>query len=177
PARCVAGTTASKKKRRPAVPRSGSSAPGAAHAFPRRRNGSAPASRSVSRDGDCHSNREPARPAKPGIIIVESRPMSATPWIQIYDPLANAWLSTAAAALPIVLLLFTLGVLEWRAHVAALSGLAAAIGVSIVVYGMPAPLAGATAIYGAAYGLLPIGWIVINAVFLYNLTVTTGQFE
>jgi len=101
----------------------------------------------------------------------------AEAWIQVYDPLANPWLSTAAAALPIVLLLFTLGVLQWRAHLAALSGLVAAIAVSALVYGMPVSALAATALYGAAYGLLPIGWIVINAVFLYNLTVQTGQFE
>src|SRR6185312_362351 len=85
--------------------------------------------------------------------------------------------STAVAALPIVLLLVALGVLEWRAHIAALTGLIAALAVSIVVYGMPIPTAAATTVYGAAYGFLPIGWIILNAVFLYNLTVHTGQFE
>ena len=99
------------------------------------------------------------------------------PWIQVYDPLGGAWLSTAAAALPIVLLLVALGVLEWRAHLAALLGLVAALAVAILVYGMPLGAASATALYGAAYGLLPIGWIVLNAVFLYSLTVATGQFE
>jgi len=99
------------------------------------------------------------------------------PWIQLYDPLGSPWLSTAAAALPIVLLLAALGILEWRAHRAALLGLAAALAVSVFVYGMPARTAGATAIYGAAYGFLPIGWIVLNAVFLYSLTVETGQFD
>ena len=98
-------------------------------------------------------------------------------WIQIYDPLGNAWLSTAAAALPIVLLLVALGVLEWRAHVAAGAALLAALVVSTVVFGMPASAAVATAGYGAAYGLVPIGWIILNAVFLYSLTVETGQFE
>jgi len=98
------------------------------------------------------------------------------PWIQVYDPLGNPWLSTAAAALPIVLLLVTLGVLEWKAHWAALTGLISALAVSTIVYGMPVPTAAATAVYGAAYGLLPIGWIIVNAVFLYNLTVETGQF-
>jgi lactate permease len=98
------------------------------------------------------------------------------PWIQVYDPLGNPWLSTAAAALPIVLLLMTLGVLEWKAHWAALTGLVSALAVSVFVYGMPASTATATAVYGAAYGLLPIGWIIVNAVFLYNLTVETGQF-
>ena len=100
-----------------------------------------------------------------------------TPWIQVYDPLASPWLSTLAAALPIVLLLVALGVLQWRAHMAALAGLAAAIVVSVAVFGMPVGTVTATALYGAAYGFLPIGWIVLNAVFLYNLTVATGQFE
>jgi lactate permease len=98
------------------------------------------------------------------------------PWIQVYDPLGNPWLSTAAAALPIVLLLVTLGVLEWKAHFAALTGLLSALAISTIVYGMPVSTAAATAIYGVAYGLLPIGWIIVNAVFLYNLTVETGQF-
>ena len=99
------------------------------------------------------------------------------PWVQIYDPLGNAWLSTLAAALPILLLLGTLAVLEWRAHWAALAGLASALLISVVIYGMPVPTAAATAVYGAAYGLFPIGWIILNAVFLYSLTVATGQFE
>ena len=103
--------------------------------------------------------------------------MTWAPWIQAYDPLGSPWLSTAAAAFPIVLLLVALAVLEWRAHVAALAGLIAALAVSTLVYGMPVATAGATAVYGAAYGLLPIGWIIVNAVFLYNLTVETGQFE
>jgi lactate permease len=103
--------------------------------------------------------------------------MSLTPWIQVYDPLGSPWLSTAVAAVPIVLLLFALAVLEWRAYMAALAGLVAALGVSTIVYGMPAGSAAATALYGAAYGLLPIGWIIVTAVFLYNLTVETGQFE
>ena len=99
------------------------------------------------------------------------------PWIQVYDPLGSPWLSTAAAALPIVLLLGALGFLEWRAHRAALLGLVSALATSILVFGMPLGAASATAVYGAAYGFLPIGWIVLNAVFLYSLTVATGQFE
>ena len=98
-------------------------------------------------------------------------------WVQVYDPLGNAWLSTAAAALPIFLLLATLALLEWKAQWAALTGLTAALLISIVVYGMPAGAAVATALYGAAYGLFPIGWIILAAVFLYSLTVETGQFE
>jgi lactate permease len=103
--------------------------------------------------------------------------MTWTPWIQVYDPLGSLWLSTAAAAFPIVLLLVALALFEWRAHLAALAGLVAALAVSVLVFGMPLPTATATALYGAAYGFLPIGWIILNAVFLYTLTVHTGQFE
>jgi lactate permease len=103
--------------------------------------------------------------------------IGALPWIQTYDPLHSQWLSTAAAALPIVLLLAALGVFEWRAHRAALLGLCAALLVAVLVFGMPVRAAMVTAVYGAAYGFLPIGWIVLNAVFLYNLTVATGQFD
>jgi lactate permease len=103
--------------------------------------------------------------------------MTWTPWIQVYDPLGSPWLSTAAAAFPIVLLLVALALFEWRAHLAALAGLIAALAVSVLVFGMPLPTATATALYGAAYGFLPIGWIILNAVLLYNLTVHTGQFE
>ncbi len=100
-----------------------------------------------------------------------------TPWIQVYDPLGSLWLSTAAAALPIVLLLVALAIFEWRAHMAALAGLVAALAIATIVFGMPPGTAAATAVYGAAYGFLPIGWIVLNAVFLYELTVATGQFQ
>jgi lactate permease len=99
------------------------------------------------------------------------------PWIQAYDPLGSPFLSTVAAALPIVLLLFALGILQWRAHLAALAGLTAAIVISVVVFHMPIAMVSATAVYGAAYGFLPIGWIILNAVFLYNLTVVSGEFE
>src|SRR3954469_25725527 len=98
-------------------------------------------------------------------------------WVQAYDPFHHAWLSTIVAAFPIVLLLVTLGLLEWKAHWAALAGLAAAFAVATAVYGMPASTALGAALDGAAYGLFPIGWIVVNAVFLYNLTVAAGQFD
>ncbi len=99
------------------------------------------------------------------------------PWVQVYDPLGRAWLSTAAAALPTGLLLLALAALRWPAHRAAALGLAAAVAVSVGVFGMPAPAALATALYGAAYGLFPIGWIVLCAIFLYNLSVRSGTFD
>jgi lactate permease len=98
------------------------------------------------------------------------------PWRQIYDPLSNAALSTLVAALPIVLLLGGLAFLRLRAHAAALLGLAAAVATSVIAFGMPAGMALRTAGLGAAYGLFPIGWIILNVIFLYDLTVEKGHF-
>ena len=95
-------------------------------------------------------------------------------WAQIYDPLGQPALSTLASALPVIVLLGALGVLRWRAHTAALAGLATALLVAIAIFGMPASIALSTAAYGAAYGLLPIGWIVLNVIFLYQLTEQRG---
>jgi lactate permease len=73
-------------------------------------------------------------------------------------------------------LLGLLAFLHWRAHLAALAGLAVALALAIFVYRMPAPLALAAAGYGAAFGFFPIGWIILNAIFIYQLSVETGQF-
>lgn len=97
-------------------------------------------------------------------------------WSQVYDPLQNVVLSTLFAALPVVVLLGSLAFLRMQAHVAALLGLASALLVAILVFGMPSSLAAATAVYGAAYGLLPIGWIILNVIFLYQLTNERGLF-
>jgi lactate permease len=97
-------------------------------------------------------------------------------WSQVYDPIGNAFLSTVLAALPVVVLLGGLAFLHLRAHVAALAGLTAALLIAILVFGMPAQMALATAGYGAAYGLLPIGWIILNVIFLYQLTSEAGLF-
>lgn len=97
-------------------------------------------------------------------------------WSQNYAPLGNLAGSAAVAALPVLTLLGLLAFLRVRAYVAALAGLAVAGGVAVLVYGMPLPLAGAAAAYGAAFGLFPIGWIVLNAIFIYNLSVETGGF-
>ena len=98
------------------------------------------------------------------------------PWLQTYDPLGSLF-STLLAALPVVVLLGGLAVLRWPAHLAAVAGLAAALVVAIGPFGMPAPMAVASAAYGAAYGLLPIGWIVVNVIFLYQLTNERGLFD
>ena len=97
-------------------------------------------------------------------------------WSQVYDPLNNMWLSTLLGAIPIVVLLGAIGLFEIRAHIAAALGLLAALAIAVIGFGMPAGMAGATALYGAAYGLLPIGWIILNVIFLYRLTEEAGLF-
>ncbi|MCW5626802.1 MAG: L-lactate permease, partial [Burkholderiales bacterium] len=98
-------------------------------------------------------------------------------WTQVYDPLNHAVLSTLFAAIPIVVLLGGLAFFHLSAHVAAILGLISALAVSIFVFGMPAGMAGMTAGYGALFGLLPIGWIVLNIIFLYQLTKDKGYFQ
>jgi len=98
-------------------------------------------------------------------------------WNQIYDPFGNALLSTAAAAIPVVVLLGAIAIFEMKAHWAAILGLATALAVAVFGFGMPAKMAGLSAAYGAAFGLLPIGWLVLNIIFLYQLTNEKGEFE
>lgn len=98
-------------------------------------------------------------------------------WHQVYDPLSSAGLSTLLAALPIVILLGGLALFRIRAHVAALLGLTAAAITAVFAFTMPAGMALRTAGLGAAYGLFPIGWIILNVIFLYDLTVEKGHFK
>jgi lactate permease len=98
-------------------------------------------------------------------------------WQQNYDPLHSPLLSTLFAALPVILLLGSIAVLKIRIHYAALLGLGAALAIALGVYRMPLKPAVATAFFGAAYGLFPIGWIILNLIFLYYLTVKSGRFE
>jgi L-lactate transport len=99
-------------------------------------------------------------------------------WQQVYLPIGDslAW-SALAAALPIFVLLLLIGVLRRPAWIAALAGLATAAVIAIGIYGMPVPLAFSSTLYGAAFGLFPIGWIVYWAIVLYRLTLETGNFE
>jgi len=99
-------------------------------------------------------------------------------WTQVYTPVAgNLFISALVAAIPVILLLGALAFFHVKAHVAAIIGLAAALGVAIFVYGMPAGMAGMSAVNGALFGLMPIGWIILNAIFVYDITVKTGKFE
>lgn len=97
-------------------------------------------------------------------------------WVQVYNPLGSVWLSTVLAAAPIVVLLGLL-LVGVSAHRSAFAGLATAVLSAIWGFGMPARAAVSSAAYGACFGLLPIGWIVFSAVFLFHLTLRTGQFD
>jgi lactate permease len=95
-------------------------------------------------------------------------------WQQIYDPFGNMIISTTLAAIPVVVMLVGLGFLHLKAHYAAGLGLVAALVIAIVAYGMPAEMAGKAAMLGSFTGLLPIGWIVLNIIFLHRLAVEKG---
>jgi lactate permease len=101
--------------------------------------------------------------------------MSAA-WQQNYNPLGNAALSTLAAACPVLVLLGSIALLRIRIHLSALAGLVVALAVALFVFHMPAPAAFAAAAYGGLFGLFPIGWIILNVLFLYQLTVKRGLF-
>ena len=98
-------------------------------------------------------------------------------WTQLYTPLGSLWLSSLAAAVPIIFFFIALAALRIKGHVAAAVTLALALAVAIFAYGMPVPQALAAAGYGFAYGLWPIAWIIVTAVFLYKIVVKTGQID
>ncbi|HVR26374.1 MAG TPA: lactate permease LctP family transporter [Candidatus Polarisedimenticolia bacterium] len=98
-------------------------------------------------------------------------------WTQIYDPLGHWWLSTLVAALPIIVLFGLLAGLKVKPHWCAIAGAATAVAVAIVFFKMPPLLAGLSFGYGVAFGVLKIAWIVLAAVYLYDISVETGQFE
>jgi lactate permease len=97
-------------------------------------------------------------------------------WQQHYNPLGHWVLSTFVAALPVVILLSSIALWRVRIHLAATGSLLLAWIIAVAVYRMPASAATAAAIFGAAYGLFPIGWIILNLIFLYDLTVRKGTF-
>ncbi len=98
-------------------------------------------------------------------------------WAQIYDPLGNLWLSSLVALIPIAFFFIALAVLRMKGHVAGTITVLLALAVAIFFYHMPVPMALASAGYGFFYGLWPIAWIIVTAVFLYKVTVKTGQFD
>jgi len=98
-------------------------------------------------------------------------------WTQVYDPLHNWILSTLVAALPILVLFGLLAGLRVKPHWCAIAGAGTAVLVAVSVFGMPVSLAGMSFLYGVAFGVLKIAWIVLAAVYLYDISVFTGQFE
>jgi len=98
-------------------------------------------------------------------------------WHQVYDPVGSPFLSTILAALPVVVLLAALGIFRIKAHWAAIAALVVALVIAIAVFHMPVEMAGKTAFLGILTGLLPIGWIILNVIFLYKLSEMTGRFK
>ena len=98
-------------------------------------------------------------------------------WNQIYNPLNSTFLSTCAAALPVVTLLVLIASNKVKAHIAAVIALIVANLVAIVIFTMPADMSLRASVLGAVTGFFPIGWIVLNVIFLYRLTVERGVFE
>jgi lactate permease len=98
-------------------------------------------------------------------------------WDQVYNPLNNATLSTLAAAVPVVTLLVLIASGRVKAHIAAIIALIVANIVTIAIYHMPADMSVRASLLGVVVGFFPIGWIVLNVIFLYRITVETGRFE
>src|SRR5262249_28365089 len=98
-------------------------------------------------------------------------------WNQVYDPFGNQVLSTIAAALPVVTLLVLIASNKCKAHWAAIIALVVANFVAVVIFTMPADMSLRATVLGAVSGFFPIGWIVLNVIFLYRLTVEKGTFE
>src|SRR5260370_722869 len=98
-------------------------------------------------------------------------------WNQVYNPLDNAVLSTIAAAIPVITLLVLIASGKVKAHLAAIVALIVANVITIAVYHMPAGMSVRASLLGVVAGFFPIGWIVLNVIFLYQVTVSTGRFE
>ena len=98
-------------------------------------------------------------------------------WTQIYDPLGHWWLSTLVASLPIIVLFSLLAGFKVKPHWCAIAGAFTAVAVAMIFFKMPPALAAMSFGYGVAYGILKIACIVLAAVYLYDISVETGQFE
>ena len=98
-------------------------------------------------------------------------------WLQMYTPLGSLGLSAFVALIPIIFFFLALAVFRMKGHTAGTITLILSMIIAVFAFDMPAKMAFAAAGYGFAYGLWPIAWIIITAVFLYKLTVKSGQFE
>jgi lactate permease len=111
------------------------------------------------------------------VVLAWTGAAVSQPWAQGYDPLGHWWLSTIGAALPVVVLLGTLAIFRMKAHYSAFLGLVTALIIAAGIFHMPLKMVSITAIYGACYGFFPIGWIILNVIFLYRMTLETGRFK
>jgi lactate permease len=98
-------------------------------------------------------------------------------WLQDYQPAGSLWLSALLAALPVVVLLVTLGVLRRSAHLSAALALLTALAMALLLYRMPIGLAFDSALMGVVFGVWSVAWIAFNAVYFHNVTVATGRFD
>jgi lactate permease len=112
----------------------------------------------------------------PYCIAIFVGPPGSSTWMQAYDPSHHWLLSTAWAALPLIVLLAAMIVLRLKGHISALVALAVALIVAVGIYHMPTHLAFLSTVLGAGYGLFPIFWIVFPVIFMYQLTVRAGRF-
>src|SRR5262245_19565958 len=129
--------------------------------------------RSMTVSPDCHATRNP--PSATHRLEIYC---AAQIWQHNYEPDAGSLgVSALVAAIPIAVLFLMLGFLRKPAWMSSLAALASALVVSLAVYGMPLKLALLSTIYGAAYGLFPIAWVVFASIMLYRLAVDTGKFE
>src|SRR3989454_5054083 len=103
-------------------------------------------------------------------------PFPVAIWTQNYDPLSNAWLSTTAAAIPVVLLFYLLAVKKIQAHLAAVYAFIVSILLAAFIFGMPTPMVAGAVAHGLVYAVIRIAWTLLCAVFVYELTVETGHF-
>ena len=103
--------------------------------------------------------------------------MLSSVWIQNYNPTGNIWLSAFIALIPIIFFLVTLGVMGWKGHVAGFWTAILALVLAVVFFKMPVAMGATSMIYGFIYGMWPISWIIIAAVFLYKLSVNSGEFD
>src|SRR5882724_5688084 len=122
-------------------------------------------------------HRRPIDSAKRGGYANHAASGDGSMWNQVYDPFSNSVLSTIAAALPVVTLLVLIASNKVKAHIAAVIALVVANLVAIVIFTMPANMSIRATVLGAITGFFPIGWIVLNVIFLYRLTVEKGVFQ
>lgn len=114
----------------------------------------------------------------PSLAMAFPPPLADGDFTQKLDPVASSLTASAlVGVIPLLVVFLLLGVVKTKAHVAALAGLLAALVVAIFAFGMPSPLALLSATQGGVFGVFPIMWIVLCAIWLYQLTVTSGRFE